>query len=115
MCTRVVLTKEMAERHTGRNIADRLIEMADEWGVAHRRISALVHDNAANAVLGAELRDWAHFGCVAHTLQLCVNSGLDRPVIDCLTGTSRKLVGHFKHSVVVTTALREKQGQLGSP
>lgn len=115
MCTRVLLTKEMAERHTGRNIADRLIEMADEWGVAHRRISALVHDNAANAVLGAELTDWAHFGCVAHTLQLCVNSGLDLPVIDRLTGTSRKLVGHFKHSVVATTALREKQGQLGIP
>ena len=113
LCTRVLLTTEMAERHTGRNIADRLTGMADEWGIPHRSISAIVHDNAANAVLGAELTDWPHFGCVAHTLQLCVNSGLNLPVIDRLMTVSRKLVSHFKHSVVATTALRAKQGQLG--
>jgi len=80
-----------------------------------QQISAIVHDNAANAILGAELTDWPHFGCVAHTLQLCVNSGLDLPAIDRLTAASRKLVGHFKHSVVAMTALREKQSQLGIP
>ena len=115
MCTRVLLTTEMAERHTGINIADRLTKMAEEWDISHRRISAIVHDNAANAVLGAVLTNWPHFGCVAHTLQLCVKSGLDLPVIDRLTAASRKLVGHFKHSVVATTALREKQSQLGIP
>ena len=71
MCTRVLFTKEMAERHTGRNIADRLTGMAEEWGIPHRSISAIVHDNAANAVLGVELTDWPHFSSVAHTLQLC--------------------------------------------
>ena len=71
--------------------------------------------NAANAVLGAELTDWPHFGCVAHTLQLCINSDLHLPVIDHLRAASRKLVGYFKHSVVAMTALREKQGQLGIP
>ena len=113
MCTRVLLTTEKC--HTGINIADRLIKMAKEWDIPHRLISAIVHDNAANAVLGAELTDWPHFGCVAHTLQLCVKSGLNLPVIDRLTAASRKLVGHFKHSVVATTALREKQSQLGIP
>ena len=93
MSTRVLLTMEMAERHTG---TDRLTKMAKEWDISHRRISAIVHDNAPNAVLGAELTDWPHFGCVAHTLQLCVKSGLDLPVIDHLTAASRKLVGHFK-------------------
>ena len=57
MCTRVLLTTEMPEHHTGVNIADRLTKMAKEWDVPHRRISAIVHDNAANAVLGAELTD----------------------------------------------------------
>ena len=108
MCT------ELGERHTGINIADRLTKMAKEWDIPHKRISAIVHDNAANAVLGAELTDWPHFGCVVHTLQLCIKSGLDLPVIDRLndrlTAASRKLVGHFKHSVA---ALREKQSQLG--
>ena len=115
MTTRVLLTKEMAERHTGRNIANRLTEMAEEWGIPSRSISAIVHDNAANAVLGADLTDWPHLGCVAHTLQLCINSGLDLLVLSRLTAVSRKLVGHFKHSAVATTALKEKQHQLGIP
>lgn len=33
LSTCVLLTKEMAERHTGRNIADRLTEMAKEWDI----------------------------------------------------------------------------------
>ena len=57
MYTHVLLTTEMPERHTGVNIVDRLTKMAKEWDVPYRRISAIVHDNAANAVLGAELTD----------------------------------------------------------
>ena len=48
---------------------------------------------------------------VAHTLQLCMKSGFDLPVIDHLTAVSRKFVCHFKHSVVAMTALREKSAK----
>ena len=72
----------MPERHTGSNIVQRLKQPAEEWGIQPRQVSAIIHDNAANAVLGAELTEWPHFGCVAHTLQLCVTSGLELPVID---------------------------------
>ena len=45
--------------------------------------------------------------CLAHTLQLCFWAGA--------VAVARKLVGHFRHSVVATTALKEKQTQLEIP
>uniref|UniRef100_A0A1X7VLU2 HAT C-terminal dimerisation domain-containing protein n=1 Tax=Amphimedon queenslandica TaxID=400682 RepID=A0A1X7VLU2_AMPQE len=83
----------------------------EEWDIA--RVTALVHDNAANALNAAELTEWPHFGCVAHTLQLAIKSGLDLPIISRLTAISQNLVGHFKHSVPAMTALKGKQAQLG--
>ena len=53
--------------------------------------------------------------CFAHTLQLAVNSGLDSNQISRLTAVARKLVGHFKHSAVSMTALKEKQQQMNIP
>ena len=50
-----------------------------------------------------------------HTLQLCINSGLDLSQISRMTAVSRKLVGHFKHSVVAITGLRGKQIRLDIP
>ena len=107
ICSRVLSTEEMPERHTGQNIAERLIKIADEWNIKAMQISAIVHDNAANAVCGVEKTDWSHFGCVGHTLQLCINSGLSIPAISRVIAASRKLVGRFKHSVVAMTALKE--------
>ena len=112
LCSWVLLTREMEERHTGVNISERLLEAAKEWDITDECVSGLVRDNAANAVLGAELTGWPHFGCAAQTLQLSVNAGLSHPTTDKAIATARKLVGHFKHSVVATTALKEKQVQL---
>ena len=113
--SKVLLTDEMPERHTGQNIADRLKKAAGDWSIPTEHIIACVHDNAANAVNGLQLTGWPHFGCVAHTLQLCINSGLDAPAITRMTATARKIVGHFKHSVVAMSGLREKQVQLDVP
>lgn len=54
ICSRVLSTEEMPERHTGQNIAERLTKIADEWNIETMQISAIVHDNAANAVCGVE-------------------------------------------------------------
>ncbi len=115
MSTKVLLTGEMAESHTGKNIADRLTAAVEDWGIVDSQISAIVHDNAANANLGASLTGWQHFGCVAHTLQLCINSALDVPALQRVLSACRKLVGHFKHSVLGMAALKDKQTQLGIP
>ena len=111
----MLLTREMKERHTGVNISKRLLEAAKEWGINDEYVSGLVRDNAANAVLGADLTSWSHFGCAAQTLQLNVNAGLAHPTTDKAIATARKLVGHFKHSVVVTTAVKEKQEYQTAP
>ena len=54
--------------------------------------------------MGADLTGWPHFGCAAHTIQLSVNVGLAHSTPDKAIAIARKLVGHFKHSVVATTA-----------
>ena len=79
----------MSEHHRGQNIADRMTEAATEWEIADTQISAIIHDNAAKA----ELTDWLHFGCVAHTLQLCIKSALEVhvPAIGWLISACRKL------------------------
>ncbi len=65
------MTAEMPERHTGINIANRLITAAEEWDIT---VIDLLHDNAAYAVFAA---GWPHLGaCVAHTLQF-FKSGLE--------------------------------------
>ena len=106
LCSRELLIREMEESHTGVNISQRLLEAGKEWGITDERVSGLVRDNAAN---GATLTWWPHFGCAAHTLQLSVNAGVNHPIIDNAISAKRKFVGHFKHSVVASTAFKEKQ------
>ena len=96
LCTRVLMTAGMPEHDTGVNIADRLTGTAKEWGIASTQVSALVHDNAANAVNAAEITNWPHFGCVGHTIQLAIKSGLEISVINRLISAGRKLVGEFQ-------------------
>lgn len=116
LCSKVLVTEEMPERHTGQHISDRLIKVASAWKIPPDKITACVRDNAANAVNGLQLTGWCHFGCAAHTLQLCINSGLNNvQIISQMIATCRKIVGHFKHSVVAMTGLREKQQQLEVP
>ena len=98
----------MPERHTGQNICDRLKTVVNEW-CREDCISSVVHDNASNAVCGLELTGLPQFGCVAHTLQLCVNCGLEISAISRMTSVCRKIVGHFKHSVVATVSQGETE------
>ena len=57
--TRVISTAEIPERHTGANIAERLRSTVEEWSITH--VTALVHDNAANAVKNRR-RKWGGLG-----------------------------------------------------
>ena len=56
-----------------------------------------------------------HLPCFAHTLQLAVNKRLDANSLNQLSSLARKLVGHFKHSALAATALRQKQEQMNVP
>ena len=84
--------------------------------LTYQKDSSVVHDNAANVVLALELvEELRSSRCFAHTFQLAVNSGLDLRSIDKLTSICRKIVGHFKHRVVASEALKEKQRSLQIP
>ena len=115
MESKVLQTHEMPERHTGVHISERLLKAGEDWKISNK-IVAVVRDNAANMVLASHLlENWGDLPCFGHTLQLAVKAGLDLPLISRLTATCRKIVGHFKHSVVATSALREKQQSLNIP
>ena len=63
----------------------------------------------------SSITNFRSFNDVAHTLQLCINSALDVPALQRVLSACRKLVGHFKHSVLGMAALKDKQTQLGIP
>ena len=115
LSSKVLVTEEMPECHTGEDIADRLTKVAADWSLSSEKITACVRDNAANAINGVELTGWSHFGCAAHTLQLCIKSGLDIQAISQMIATSRRIIAHFKNSVVAMMGLRDKQVQLEVP
>ena len=47
MISCVLETPAIPERHTGQNIADKLMEFADNWGISEKN-SVIVHDQASN-------------------------------------------------------------------
>ena len=109
MESKVFLTQEMPKCHTSVHISKRLMKASEEWKIKVK-VAAVVRDNAANMVLALELlEDWSDLPCFGYTLQLAVNAGLDLSVISRLTATCRKIVGHFKHSIVAMGALCERQ------
>ena len=113
--SKVLQTREMPERHTALNIAEKLRDSIKEWKIDEERVSAIVHDNASNITLAVQNLGWQSVPCFAHTLQLAVNNGLEVSQINKLASVARKIVAHFKHSSLAMTALREKQKQLSVP
>ena len=112
---KVLLTQEMAERHTGEHIAERLQDAMKEYKVDEQNIVAVVRDNARNMQVAVDKLGWEDVPCFTHTLQLAVTTGLDLSQVSRLTAVGRKVVGHFKHSVVAMTSLKDKQQQLNLP
>ena len=96
----VLQTREVTERHTGENMAQELQNVVDEWDI-HNKLVATTTDNGRNVVSAVVTHlQWQHLACAAHTLQIAVKSGLSlQPVSDVLK-RCRKLVGHFRHSIV---------------
>jgi hypothetical protein len=103
------MTRAMPERHTGENLAIRLKDCVDEFGLKGR-VVACVHDNARNMDLAGRLcPDWQDLPCFAHTLQLCVKPVMDIPSVADVMSRARKIVGHFRHSTTMTAELRSRR------
>ena len=91
----VLCTSEMAERHTGTNIASRIQEVLEVWNIQVSHVSAVVTDNASNMTAALNSLECGHLSCLAHTLQLAVNKGLDANSLNQLSFLARKLMGHL--------------------
>jgi len=100
----LLCTSEMAERHTGSNIAARIREVLQMWNVRDNHASAVMTDNASNMTADLNDLEWSHLPCFAHTLQLAVNKMLDVNSLNQMFSLARKMVGHFKHSALATAA-----------
>ena len=72
-------------------------------------MSAVVTNYASNMLAAVNILEWNHLPCFVHTLQLAVNKGMDANSLIQLSSLGRKLVRHFKHSALATTALNHKQ------
>ena len=102
-------------KHTGTNTASNSQEVLEVWNIQVSYVSAVLTDNASNMTAALNSLWCSHLPCFAHTLQLAVNKGLDANSLNQLSSWAIKLVGHFKHSALATTALRQKQEQINIP
>ncbi|XP_077094167.1 E3 SUMO-protein ligase ZBED1-like [Siphateles boraxobius] len=111
----VLLTQSMPSRHTAENLAAKLIDAVETWGL-NGKVSACVHDNARNIVAAnsPERVNWKSVPCFAHTLQLAVNDGFNVFVHRVIVAAGR-LVRHFNHSTPACKALEDKQSQMKLP
>ena len=80
--------------------------MLKKWNI---KPFAIVSDNASNMKSTANKLQVQNLGCVAHTIQLSINVGLQIPEIAELLTRCRRLLNHFSHSVQATETLLAQQ------
>ncbi|KAK6196376.1 hypothetical protein SNE40_001613 [Patella caerulea] len=115
LCSFVLQTREMAESHTGSNLAQVLLEAVDEWQIKDKQ-PALVSDNASNMILaGRETGFTPHVGCFAHTLNLASQKVMKITAVSKLLARVKRIVTFFRKSTKASTILKDKQVLLGLP
>ncbi len=102
------------ERHTAENVAEHINTLIGEWEI-RGKVSAVVTDNARNMIAAVNRLPYAHLPCSAHTLQLGVNTALASAGVEATLSRVRKVVGHYKHSVPATNALKAAQVSTQTP
>ena len=85
MKSSILGTLPLSESHTATNIAAWIKELMAESGLKSDKVVAFVHDSCKNIEntgnILEEEHGWLSLGYAGHTLQLCVNSGLEIPVL----------------------------------
>ena len=102
MCSVVLGTKPLSDRHAGENIAIWMEEMLAEFSIGTDKVVAFVHDSGSNINLAGRLlhdkHGWYTEARAGHTLQLCEKAGLQIQVIKVAIAAARRLVKHFRKS-----------------
>ena len=75
--------KHMPERHTGVHIEERVLQLLSEWNLEKASDTSLpmTTDNVSNMETAFACPKWKHIHCVAPTLNLCVDEGLQKPAV----------------------------------
>lgn len=100
--------------HTGDAIQTKMVEMLEKWEITE--VYCFVVHNAANMKKAMGDGQYAYVGCFAHTLQLVIHDGIlcQRYVRDILA-ICRRIVGHFRHSQLAASRLKQIQLNIGLP
>ncbi|XP_015378107.1 PREDICTED: zinc finger BED domain-containing protein 4-like [Diuraphis noxia] len=109
----ILTTELMDERHTSINLKDKLLDIIRVWDI-YNKVVCIVHDNAINIknAVCSMAPDIKSRTCFAHSLQRCVNKGLEDKSIKDLLSTASSIVSHFKHSTVASKAFLAAQKNL---
>ncbi|XP_056091129.1 zinc finger BED domain-containing protein 4-like [Rhinichthys klamathensis goyatoka] len=110
----VLQTRAMDDSHTGANMCEFLKAAADEWGIETHDL-VLVTDNASNMNVAAELGNFLHVRCYAHTLNLACQRALKLPAVARLLGRVRRITAFFHRSTTASHVLEQKQALLELP
>jgi len=97
--------------HTGKNIADKIYDLLEEFGIKTKTI-ALTTDNAANMISAANylqdkliLNNFNHYRCIAHILNLVVFAGLN--LLEDSVKKLRKLIKTIRKSTKILEDLEQ--------
>jgi hypothetical protein len=107
-CVLTVLFTE--DRHYAENCAQHFSSVTSDFGIANKVI-AITTDNARNVTAAMRMLPHVHIPCVAHCIQLSLNTGMNEADLAQVLSKCRKIVGHFKHSSANT---RELEAQLAA-
>lgn len=107
----VLQTRVMSESHTGANVAELLIKVAEEWQNTDKDF-ALVTDNASNMVIAAQVGNFLYVKCYAHTLNIASQKALKLPAVTKLLARVRRIPSFFHRSTAANHLLEETQNLL---
>ena len=86
----VIATKEVNDMHSAKNIVSWLETVLSEYELSPHQVFTITTDNGSNIVSACKMLhekyQWKHVRCAAHTLQLCLKSGLDIPQVKSAVG-----------------------------
>lgn len=112
----VLHAQELPGSHTATLVCEAFEDMLQRWNITKQMVHVVLRDNARNMAKAMDDCGLNSLGCMAHTLQLAINETVlsQRAVSDCIA-IGRKIVGHFKHPQVASTALEKLQERLQLP
>ena len=113
----VLQTRVMDISHTSENLSEMLLNCVAEWNLKRDDLMpSVTTDNAANIINAVQIAGFhPHIRCVAHTLNLATQRGLQVPLMERLLGRIRRVVSFFHKSTTAMALLRSKQTILELP